>query len=386
MNIGIFTDCYRPTKNGVVTSMVHLKEGLERRGHKVIILTVNTPQYDEQDPTVYRFPSVPVYSGIEIRLGLVNQRTVNRIVQQERIDIIHTHTEFSLGWAAKRAARIMNLPLIHTAHTMYEDYRHYLFFGKLISAKMVQRVLKRFLSHYDTLVCPSIKIQKYVTSFMPSIRTVVIGNGVSKSRFQPDRLTREEQEHTRKTLGIHTSDKVMLYVGRMAKEKRVVELLNVLTPLLQENPQYKAVFVGYGPSYKHMINAAKKNNVQQQVIFTGYVNWEHIYKFYSIADVFVTASMSENHPMTLIEASMCGLPIVARRDESYVELIKDWYNGYLVDSDPQIAERVSVLFCDETKRRLFSQNGLIVSEKFTTEIHVEKLESLYQEVMNNPAI
>jgi 1,2-diacylglycerol 3-alpha-glucosyltransferase len=99
---------------------------------------------------------------------------------------------------------------------------------------------------------------------------------------------------------------------------------------------------------------------------------------YSIADVFVTASLSEVHPMTVIEASMCGLPIVARSDESYANLIEDKYNGYLVDSDRQIAERVSDILRDETKRRAFSKNGLIVSKNFTTETHVDKFEFLYQ--------
>jgi 1,2-diacylglycerol 3-alpha-glucosyltransferase len=221
---------------------------------------------------------------------------------------------------------------------------------------------------------------------MPSIRTVVIGNGVCKTRFNPGFLTREEKDRTRNALGIRSSDKVILYVGRIAKEKRVLELLNVLTPLLQKHPWYKAVFVGNGPSYTQMLNATSNNNGLRQVILTGYVNWEHIYKLYSIADVFVTASLSEVHPMTLIEASMCGLPIVARRDESYVELIEDGYNGYLVDSDRQIAERVSEILCDETKRLTFSKNGLILSDKFNTETQVEKIESLYQHVMKNPSV
>ncbi len=383
MNIGIFTDCHTPTKNGVVTSIVHLKEGLERRGHHVIIFTVDSPQYEETDPTIYRFPSIPFNSGIEIRLGIVNQRFVNRIVQQEHLEILHTHTEFTLGRAAKRAARRLKLPLVHTAHTMYEDYRHYLFFGKLISAKVIRRILQWFLCNYDVVVCPSKKMQRYFTSFLPAISTVVIGNGVSKKRFHPDRLTQAEKTHTRNTIGIDVSDKVMLYVGRIAQEKRVVELLNALKPLLQKNPQYKAVFTGNGPAYRTMLYAAKKHNVRQQIIFTGYVDWDRIHTLYSIADIFVTASLSENHPMTLLEASMCGLPLVARRDESYYELIEDGYNGYLVDSDQQIAARAADILNSQTQWQAFSQNALRISEKFTTEIHVKKIETLYRQVLRN---
>jgi 1,2-diacylglycerol 3-alpha-glucosyltransferase len=383
MNVGIFADCYLPTKNGVVTSIVQLKEGLEQRGHNAIVITVETPYYDKKDMAVYRFPSVPFNSDIEIRLGLANQARVNRIVRREHIEIIHTHTEFSIGWAAKRAARSFRLPLVHTTHTMYEHYRHYLFFGRLLSSKMIRRWLKLFLFNYDALVCPSVKAQDYFKSFMPHIRTVVIGNGVCKTRFRPTFLTGEEKTEARQALGIQPSDKVIIYVGRMAKEKRVIELFNVLTPLLKRYPHYKALFVGRGPSCRHMIEEAKRRNLREQTVFTGYVDWGQMHKMYSISDVFATASLSEVHPVTLIEASICGLPIVARCDSSYVDLIQDGYNGYLVDSDRQIAERLSEILSDETKLLQFSENGLIVADKFNAETHVDKLESLYQQVLAN---
>ena len=90
--------------------------------------------------------------------------------------------------------------------------------------------------------------------------------------------------------------------------------------------------------------------------------------------------------MTLIEASMCGLPIIARRDEGFVDLIKNDYNGYTVDSDQQIAEMLSEILCDETRLFRFSKNGLALSDKFNTETHVEKLEALYQQVMEYPSV
>jgi 1,2-diacylglycerol 3-alpha-glucosyltransferase len=382
MNVAIFTDCYLPTKNGVVTSIIQLKEGLEHRGHKMIVFTVATPGYDERDSTVYRFPSIPFNSEIELRLGIVNPGVVHRIVREEGIQIIHTHTEFSLGWAAKYAARRMRLPLVHTAHTMYEEYRHYVPVGQLLPARVIQGWVRLFLRGYDALICPSAKAQRYYRSFLPHIGTVVIGNGVCRDRFQPDPLTGEEKRQTREILGIQPADKVIIYVGRMAKEKRAWELLGALIPLLQQHPQYKVLFVGRGPSYKQMIAAVKENAVSEQTIFTGYVDWQHMHKLYSVADVFVTASLSETHPMTLIEAAMCGLPIVARRDDAYADLVEDGYNGYLVDSDRQIAERVSQILDDESRRLELSQHGPIVAGRFSAEAHVAKIESLYTTVLD----
>jgi 1,2-diacylglycerol 3-alpha-glucosyltransferase len=102
---------------------------------------------------------------------------------------------------------------------------------------------------------------------------------------------------------------------------------------------------------------------------------------YALADLFVTASLSEVHPVTLIEASMCGLPIVARRDAAYAGLVRDDYNGYLVDSDQQIADRAAEILDDEAKRLRLARNGLLLSEEFTAERHVERLETLYQQVL-----
>jgi 1,2-diacylglycerol 3-alpha-glucosyltransferase len=382
MNVGIFADCYIPTASGVVTSAVQLREGLERRGHRAIIVTVDTPPHKENDGAVYRFPSIPFNKDADFRLGVVSQGSVNRILERERIDLIHTHTEFSVGWAAKRAARLMNLPLVHTAHTLYEDYRHYLFLGRLLPAKVIQTFLGLYLSDCDALICPSAKAVNYFRSVVPDVKTVVIGNGVCKSQFRPVPLAVEERDRTRKALGIRVEDKVILYVGRMGKEKRVRELFTVLVPLLRREPHYKALFVGCGPCLQQVARVAKQEGLSKRAILPGHVDWRHVYRYYSIADVFATASLSEVHPMTLIEASMCGLPIVARRDEGYAGLVQDGCNGYLADLDSQLAERLGELLEDDGKRLEFSKNGLMLSDRHDSERHVERIESLYHQIVN----
>lgn len=380
MNVGIFADCYAPTLSGVVTAIVQLRDGLEQRGHRAVVVTVHTPGGGEEEPAVYRFPSVPFNSDSNFRLGLVSQRTVRRIVREEQLDVVHTHTEFSVGWAAKRAARTLGVPLVHTAHTLYEEYRHYLVGGSLLPAGTIRAFLRRFLAGYDALVCPSTKARDYVRSFAPHIRTVVIENGISPARLGPS-LTGVERSQVRKALGIRPTDKVILYAGRIGREKRVLELLDALTPLLRNHPHFRALLVGCGPSFKRVRKAVRERTLGGQVILTGTVAWAEMHKLYSVADVFVTASLSEVHPMSLIEASMCGLPIVARRDDGYAGLVQDGRNGYLVDSDRDIAARVLEILSDEATRRRFSREGLALSTRFTAEAHATRLESLYQQVL-----
>ena len=383
MNIGIFTDCYLPTKNGVTTAIVQARQELERRGHKVVVCTVANPGYLERDPGVYRFPSLPFNARIELRLGLARQGAIDRIVAREKLDLIHTHTEFSLGWAGKRAARGASLPLVHTLHTFYPAYRHYLPLGRLLPARAINRLLARLLADCDAVICPSEKGRAYVASCLPASRTVVIGNGVSQKRFNPERVTQADRDRTRAALGIEPDDRVILYVGRLAQEKRVLGLLAALRPLLAADASCRAVFVGAGPARDDLAAAARAAGLGRQVLLTGPVPWERMVELYAIAHVFTTASLSEVHPMTLIEAAMCGLPIVARRDVSFVGLVKDGYNGFLVDSDRAIAGMLADILHDETTRRAFASNARSLSAQFTVESHVDRLEELYRQVIDN---
>ena len=380
MKIGLFADCYQPTASGVVTSLLQLKQGLEQRDHKVLVFTVATPGHPEQDGAVYCFPSLPFNRASGFRLGLVSPRAVQRKVREEELDIIHTHTEYSLGWAGKRAARRLGLPFVHTAHTLHDAYRHYLPFGRAVPTLLVRHYLRLFLSNCDALVCPSGKARDHFRTFLPGLNAVVIGNGVSRTHFQPQPLSQEQRAVARQALGLRPTDRAILYAGRIAREKRVVELLDALAPLLQAQPKVKMLFAGNGPADGDLAAAVERNLVGPQVVLAGTVEWQQMHRLYSLADLFVTASLSEMQPMTLIEASLCGLPIVARRDPAYAGLIREEYNGYQVASDRAIAARAWDLLHDEGKRQRFSENARALSEDFSAERHVSRLEALYRRV------
>jgi 1,2-diacylglycerol 3-alpha-glucosyltransferase len=381
MNIGLFADCYTPTVSGVVTSLLQLKQGLEQRGHKVVVFTVSTPGYPEPDRSVRCFPSIPFNRASEFRFGLVDPHTVQRLVDEEKLNIIHTHTEYSLGWAGKRAARRLGLAFLHTAHTLHIAYRHYLPFGRAVPSRLVEHYLRLFLSNCDALVCPSKKAHAYFQTFLPRLDAVVIGNGVNPIHFRPQPLTREQETSTRQALGLCPTDQVVLYAGRIAQEKRVVELFHALVPLLRARSQAKVLFVGNGPAQRDLAAAVERSRLGPQVVLVGKVEWQQMYRFYSLAHLFVTASLSEMHPMTLIEASLCGLPIVARQDPAYADLILDEYNGYVVPSDQSIATRARDLLDDEEKRQRFSANARALSQEFNAENHVRQLEALYRQMI-----
>ena len=381
--IGIFTDCYLPTKNGVTTAIVQARQELERRGHAVSIFTVAGPGAGGQEPRTHRFPSLPFNRQIELRLGLPPQAAVDRLVGRERLDIIHTHTEFSLGWAGRRAARRANLPLIHTLHTLYPAYRHYAPLGRLLPDRAISGLLASLLAPYDLAICPSEKGRAYLTACAPALPVAVIGNGASAERFDPDRVTAADRQAMAAALGLDPADQVILYAGRLAQEKRVLALLEALRPLLQANQRCKVLLTGAGPSATQLAAAARAWGLRGQVLLAGPLPWTRMPQVYAIATVFATASLSEIHPMTAIEALMAGLPIVARRDISFAGLVQNGYNGFLADGDEEIAPRVAAILQDAALRRDFAAHARALSAQFTVEAHVDQLERLYRQVIEN---
>lgn len=370
-------DCYRPTTSGVVTAMLQLARELVRRGHRVVVVTVRTPGCASQEPNVYQFASLPFSTASGFRLGLTTPGAVGQIFQKEGVEVVHTHTEFSLGWAGRWAGQALDLPLVHSAHTLYEHYRHYLFFGRALPPRLIQAYLRAFLRRYDALVCPSAKARTYYRPLVPHLSPVVIGNGISKACLAPRQRAGTERNQIRQALGIQPGERVILYVGRMGPEKRAGQLLNLLLPLLRAQKQVRALLVGNGPLLEAMTEEAQRSGVGRQLLFTGAVPWERVSEFYLAADLFATASLSEIHPMTLIEATACGLPAVVRRDEAYEELVVEGISGYLADTDEQLVERLSRLLPDTDELERLSRNALRQAEHLTIEASAARMEALY---------
>ncbi len=156
------------------------------------------------------------------------------------------------------------------------------------------------------------------------------------------------------------------------------ELLGALIPLLKRRSNYKIVLVGEGSSVPELKKLASANGVECQVIFAGFVDWSRMHLIYRACQVFMTASVSEVHPMTLIEAAIAGLPLVARDDEAYKPLLEDGVNGFLVPSDADLAVKLERLLEDEALRSSFSMASLQRSEIYTAEHHVKNVKSFYE--------
>ncbi|MBC2389177.1 glycosyltransferase family 4 protein [Listeria booriae] len=385
MNIGIFTDTFFPQISGVATSIKTMEKELTKRGHNVYIFTTSDPQADlvAEEGKVFRFSSIPFVFFPERRIAIAGTQKVAHLIKRLEIDVIHTHTEFSMGLIGKKMAKKFHLPVLHTYHTMYEDYLHYIGKGKLITQGVVQRLSRAFCESMDTVIVPTEKVQSSLRRYGVTNHIRIIPTGTEFKSFQADRFSKQEVAETKAQLGIAETDKVIVSIGRVAQEKGIDIIVRAFPSILERVPNAKLLIVGDGPARKDLEELAFTEGVSKSVIFAGEQAWETIGRFYRLGQVFVSASTSETQGMTYIEAMASGIPVIAKADRSNEDLILDRQTGRRFTSDWELpAMVVDLLERPEVARELVS-NAYQHIEKFSAEQFGANIEQLYSETCVN---
>lgn len=384
MRIGIFTDTYPPHINGVSTSIQMLENALRKKGHKVYIVTVNsdnmTYQVDASE-RVLRIPGIP--TGIyDYRLTtLYPIKAVNKIKEWD-LDIIHTHTEFGIGTFARVIGKQFDIPVVHTYHTMYEDYIHYItkgYFDKT-GKKIVEYLTKFYCDKtIEELIVPTKKTYDLFKEKYKYDRNVhIIPTGIEIDRFYKEKIELSKINNKKTELGITSNDLVILFVGRIASEKSIDFLISNHTSLLKKNKNTKLLIVGDGPDLEEYKYLAKKQKIEDRVIFTGKVPWEDIPIYYAMADIFVTASHTETQGLTVIEAMAASVPVVALDDESFRNTVIDELTGYLFKDKKEYVNRMTELIADKEKRIKMGNQGRINSEAYSSRYFAERVLDVYK--------
>lgn len=385
MTIALFSDSYLPTKSGVVTVVLQLREQLIKLGHKVLLITVETTEdFHSDDPLVYQVHSKPLGMGTDQFISLPFIPNLVKFLKKNNVELIHCHTEFGIGNAAIICAKTLKIPAICTTHTMWtEFYKHYIPMAKFISPNVIQKTMKIFYKRFNALIAVSSKARNLTKSkkMLPKMPSVIIPNAIDDSKFVQKHLTAQEKQEIRSKYGIKNTDVLLLFLGRLAEEKRVFELLTICKNVVKKCGNCKVMFVGNGPAYIGMTNICTKEISEGKIIFTGFVEWEKVHNFYESADIFITASLSEMHSMTILEAELSSLPIVTRKDDSYIDSIFDNENGYLCNTDEEMEEKIIQLISDEVKRKKFGKKSLEITKNFTIEKYMQRTLFVYDEVI-----
>ena len=382
MRVGIFTDTYPPYINGVSTSIKMLETALKRKGHQVYIVTVNPEGMGykyEDNGRIIRIPGIP--TGIyDYRLTGIYPVRILKTIKKWNLDVIHSHTEFGVGTFARLVAKQYNIPLVHTYHTMYEDYVHYITHGYFdkSSKKLAEYFTKFYCDKTATeLIVPSKKTYDLFKNKYKVNRNVhIVPTGIDVERFYLEKLDKNKLKQLKNTLGIKENEIVINYVGRLAKEKSVETLIETQANLIKQF-KVKLLIVGSGPDLDHFKQMTKKLKIEKQVIFTGAVPWEEVPYYYGISDIFATASVTETQGLTVIEAMAAGLPVVCADDEAFRDVVVDGLNGRLFKTKRQYKKCMEEILSNQEMLKSMKKQARITAESHSLKYYAEKILDVY---------
>ena len=386
MKIGLFTDSYPPYINGVSTSVYNLREALKKLGHTVYIVTVNDSiikhEYDEKEK-ILRIPGIPI--GIyDYRLSEIYPISTIKIIKKWNLDVIHSHTEFGIGIFARILSKKFKIPLVHTYHTLYEDYTHYIthnHFDKL-SKKIVKDLTKVYCvkTAKETIV-PTDKIYKlFKEKYMITKNISVIPSGIDIERFFEENVEKDKVDKIKKKYGITKEDFTIIFVGRLAPEKNIEFLLKAQQKLVEEKiNNIKLLIVGDGPEKENYINISRKLNIFDKVIFTGKIEQEEIQYYYQCADAFVTASNSETQGLTVIEAMAAGVVPICINDMAFIDMLP---KKSLFSNQNEYINRLITFSKDEKIRKEYKVEIRKKAEEYSSSTYAQRVLNVYNGVLN----
>jgi 1,2-diacylglycerol 3-alpha-glucosyltransferase len=303
--IGMFTNVYLPTTNGVVVSVETFRKALTKLGHDVFIFGPDSGDIEDRAPYIFRYPSVELPLQ-KYPLTLPVSPYVDHVLQNLKPQVLHANHPALLGRVAVNKSEELNLPLVFTYHTRYADYSHY-------ADPLPQDNVKEFIDHWlgqfmtrcHHVVVPSESIRDMLLEKYGMVQDVsVVPTGIDLEKFSS-----QNKEQNRADLGWSDSKRYLVSVGRLAKEKSFDLLIKAFSKL--DSDDLELVIIGSGDEKENLEKLARDLKVADSVTFTGLIPFERVPKYLSAADLFVFASVTETQGLVTLEAMACELPVVA---------------------------------------------------------------------------
>lgn len=381
MKILLTTDTYENQICGVSTSIATLKDELMNRGHDVRVLSLSKDNKSKIIENDYLIESYPLRL-IDFRQPLKSNGEIMDEIISWGPDIVHIQTEWNVGRIGRKIAEKCNCPYINTAHTFWEDFTIGLIPISFIRSFFSKKLLKNCYKNSAALIVPSEKMSLHLQELSVGLPTHLIPTGVDIDKFNQD-LSDMEKNKLKEELDLNDSLKILVYLGRVAKEKNLDELIDFLPDLVSSDERVRLLIVGEGPYLNHLKSRVKKSSLVDYVRFTGAVQPDEIYKYYKIGDIFVSPSTCETQGITYMEALASSLPLVCRYDEVLDGVIEEGYNGFTYATGHEYIHNVLKILDDDEFHSQLRSNAFKSSLRFSKDKFGEEIERIYSNVLGN---
>lgn len=381
MKIGFFTDTYLPALHGVEISIESFRKTLEAMGHQVYIYAPESPGYKDKNPNVFRFKSIKVIEKPEMRYAfdLLPVKHTFKAISRFKLDVVHSHTPFSLGVLAKYISERQLIPLIYTHHTHYPEYVKTYLKEKILLPHLAKVYSTWFSNFSNAVIAPSLKIKKLLQGYgvKKNIPIYVLPTGINLNLFKK---SKRDGQKLREKLKIPSGMKVLISVGRIGKEKNVEFLIEAFKEVLKKKENVLLLMAGDGLFLTQLKKMTQKLKIEPSIIFTGKVPHEKIPPYYQASDIFLFASLTDTQGIVISEAIACGLPVVALKDDAFANVVINNKNGFLVERESQklFAQKIIQLLDNPSLYKKFSTQALKKARNLSEKSVTQKLVEIYK--------
>jgi 1,2-diacylglycerol 3-alpha-glucosyltransferase len=361
MNIGIFSNTYYPSINGVCVAVMALEKELIAKGHKVYIATFGVPNV-EYASNVYPINSKMVNPNISSDLA-VSSFYVNELTdffKSKNIEILHTHETMMGGMELVLVARKLGIPCVHTFHTFIENYGYVPFPGY---KQVIRNFTKTICSNYDAVIAPSTKVFIYLKNM--KVNSEHIYNVVDLIKIEP-------------ISNFGPKNKVVVFC-RLAKEKGIDKGLEIMAPLLWKYPKMSFKILGSGPDLSRLQELVKILKIEAQVEFCGFYKRQDLPNLTQDCFAFLFTSITDNLPTNLLEAASLGLPIIANTDLASEFILTDGKNGYKGEN---LTKNIEKIYNNPRLQKALSINSISKAKQFQEMDIVGSHIQLYQKLID----
>lgn len=388
MRIGIFSEAYLPLISGVVTSVVNLKEGLEALGHEVYVITpIPAKDKHENDPSVIRIPGwiIPRKSLKGFRLVPFVKRYVKKM-RKLNLDVVHIHTEFSMGKLGLAVAKKDNIPSVYTLHTSYQDYTHYVSklltrFAPNFAKKLAAKINNKYTKNCNMTIVPTKKIYDKMHRLKHDGEFTIIPSGLDLKPFYASSYTKESIKALKDELGIRPDEFVAILVARVAKEKSIDDLIHAFVAFHGQYSNSRFLIIGDGPDRPALQKLIDQYHANSYIQMLGFIPHAKVGRYYQVADVFLNASTTETQGLTYVEALAASLPIIVRYDDVFDTFVEDGKNGIFFNKNEELVEHLLHIIKNPDILKALSKNAKDSTKPYTKEVYAKNVENLYLELI-----